>query len=395
MGSALSSWSLATKSIARKPLRAFLLGALVAVSAAVLFASFLLAVSLRNGIAGMRERIGADLMIVPEGYERSLEGVLLSGEPNYFYMDKGIEDTVRGVEGVAAVTSQFYLSSLSESCCDFPVQIIGFDVDSDFLIKPWVQKYSGEEGSVFAGSNVSVENGYVSFFSKRHRVVAKLAKSGSGMDNAIFADGATVRAIFQDAKEKGFSFFSDGNVESLASAIFVRLADGAKADTAAMKIRQAVDGIQIVRQDKFIRTLAESTASFSAFLAAMSVLFLLVTVLSLALVFSLTLYERRREFSIMRVLGADKAKIRSLVLYEALVFGISGSLCGISLSALVLLPFNILISRKISMPFCMPGIGMLVLLALAAFVIVTASCILSASHAALRISKLELYAEAK
>ena len=117
--------------------------------------------------------------------------------------------------------------------------------------------------------------------------------------------------------------------------------------------------------------------------------------ISLALVFSLSLYERRREFSIMRVLGADKAKIRSLVLYEALVFGISGSLCGISLSALVLLPFNILISRKISMPFCMPGIGMLVLLALAAFVIVTASCILSASYAALRISKLELYAEAK
>ncbi|MBQ3799940.1 MAG: ABC transporter permease, partial [Treponema sp.] len=114
----LSLRVLAVRNICRKPFRSFALATLVAVSAAVLFAVFLLSASLRKGIAGMQDRIGADLMVVPEGYGQNQEGVLLSGKPSYFYMDKSVEDTIRAMDGVREVTGQFYLTSLSESCCD-------------------------------------------------------------------------------------------------------------------------------------------------------------------------------------------------------------------------------------------------------------------------------------
>ncbi len=393
MAQSLSLRTLAAKNIRRKPARTFALLALVTVSAAVLFGSFMLSSSLRQGITGMKERIGADLMIVPEGCGSGFEGVLLSGEPSYFYMDKSIEDTVRGLEGVRAVTSQFYLTSLSESCCDFPVQIIGFDPESDFLVKPWVRNYSTGGEAVFAGSNVTVKNGCISFFAKKHDIGARLAKSGTGMDNAVFTDLAVIRKIFEDASERGFCFLSDGNVDQKTSAIFVRLEDRSKADTTALRIRQAVDGVQVIQQGKFIRTFVDKMDSFVFFLSMMSILFLLVTVLAIALTFSLTMYERRREFSILRVLGASRHDISRVILYEAFFLGSSGAVCGVFIAALLLLPFSILIAQKIAMPFCVPAVWQLLLFAAAAFIMMTAACVLSALHTAVQIAGLKINVE--
>ena len=395
MEESLSLRVLAVRNICRKPFRSFALASLVAVSAAVLFAGFLLSESLRAGIAGMQDRIGADLMIVPEGCTQSFEGVLLSGEPSYFYMDKSVEDTVRQLEGVREVTGQFYLTSLSESCCDFPVQIIGFDPDSDFLIRPWVRQYATDGRPFFAGSNVNVKDGSVSFFSKKHSVGAKLSKSGTGMDNSVFTDLSGVREIFDDAKEKGFCFLSDGDMATKTSTVYVRLKDGVKADTAALRIRQAVSGVQVIQQGKFLRTFADKMNSIVFILWLLAALFLMLTVIALALTFSLTMFERKREFSILRVLGASRPQLASVILGEASLLGAAGAACGVFLSALALLPFSVLIAQKLDMPFCLPPVWQMILFAASVLLILTAACVLSALRTAIRISRLEIYTEAK
>ena len=91
MEKALTTRVLAFENIKRKPYRTAALITVVALSAAVLFANFIITSSLKGGIKGLKNRLGADLMIVPQGYESQMENVLLSGEPNYFYMDKSIE----------------------------------------------------------------------------------------------------------------------------------------------------------------------------------------------------------------------------------------------------------------------------------------------------------------
>ena len=140
MEKALTTRVLAFENIKRKPYRTAALITVVALSAAVLFANFIITSSLKGGIKGLKNRLGADLMIVPQGYENQMENVLLSGEPNYFYMDKSIEAVVQGIQGVGQVSSQFYLTSLSESCCDFAIQIIGFDPQTDFIVQNWAEK---------------------------------------------------------------------------------------------------------------------------------------------------------------------------------------------------------------------------------------------------------------
>ena len=168
--------SLALANISKKPYRTAALTVLVALAAGVLFGTLLLTASIKGGLGGIKKRIGADLMIVPEGYESQAEGVLLNGEPSYFYMDKAVEETIGEIQGVAAVTSQFYLTSLSESCCDFPIQIIGFDPSSDFIVKSWtvkkVLKTSSDE-IILAGSNISTEKNTLRFFEGTHEVSAQ------------------------------------------------------------------------------------------------------------------------------------------------------------------------------------------------------------------------------
>ena len=403
MEKAITSKSLALENIRRKPYRTAALISLIALSSAVLFATLILAASLKAGIYGIQSRIGADLMIVPEGYEADMEGVLLSGQPSYFYLSKDLEEIVKEVEGVEKVTSQFYLTSLSESCCDFPIQIIGFDEKTDFIVKYWAKKklplsaLSSEE-IILAGSNISTEKNKVTFFSTSHQVSAKLAKSGSGLDNVIFVNLPALQKMYEAALAKGFGFISDGDSSTKTSVIFVKLKEGYKSDGLALKIKNAIgskEKIQIIQSQKFVSNFAKKLSSFLIFIYINCILVFLISVLTLGIVLSLSINERLREFSILRVLGADYAKLRSIIFSEARLLGSIGALSGLFITSLILLPFNIIIAEKLSLPFAMSSPSQIILFALAVFFISLASCLLASLFSAVKISRLEIYGEAK
>ena len=131
-------------------------------------------------------------MVVPKGAEQKMQSVLLSGQPNYFYMEKEIAEKISQIEGVEKVTSRFYLTSVSEDCCDFPVQIVGFEPETDFVIFPWISgNFKGDNGSISDSStsssfykegtvltecNVLWQKDGVRFFGKTHPVSASLSK---------------------------------------------------------------------------------------------------------------------------------------------------------------------------------------------------------------------------
>ena len=395
MEKSLSLFSIAKQNLRRNPYRTFSIMLLVAVSSGVLFASFLVSASLKRGLNGMTERIWADLMIVPEGYAGGLENVLLSGEPSYFYLDRKIEDEVRTMDGVKTVTSQFYLTSQSASCCDFPVQIIGYNPETDFLIRPWIEKVVTKKGELIAGSNVGFEKDRVSFFAKPHVVAARLSRSGSGMDNAVFASLETIKDIFDDATNKGFCFFTDGAFDEKASVIFVKLNSADESEEIAKQICAKVHGVQVIQRGKFLDAFTEKIPSFNSFLYFISILFLFVTVVALVIIFYCTLYERRREFSILRVLGADRTSLTRIISYEAFVTGALGALSGVLISALIVLPFNFLISQKIAMPFCVPSVFIVFLYAVISVLVLCGASVLTAFVTGGAVSKLELYSESK
>ena len=390
--------SLALSNLSRKAYRTVLTATLIALSSAVLFASLVLSQSLKSGIAGLRSRMGADLLVVPEGYEKGAENILLSGEPNYFYMERKVLDSVRAVEGVEKASGQFYLTSLSESCCDFPIQIIGFEPESDFVIQNWAKsrvKTDTNEEFLLSGSNVNLTKESVKFFGNEHKISARLSKSGTGMDNVIFCDFASLERIFEDASSRGFGFISDGDTKNKLSTVLVKISPDSSADAVALRIKKVLPGVHVIVGEKFIRNFSEKLSAIFVFLYSISILLFLITIISLALVFSITINERRREFSILRVLGANRSLLCSVLFWEAGILGAGGSILGIGLSALIVIPFNALIAEKLGLPFAMSGPGWVLAFAGAVFVVTVLSCLISAANGAVRVSKIEPYGDVK
>jgi len=393
MEKAITTKRLAFENIRRKPFRTAALITLTSLSAAILFGSLVITSSLKGEIKGFKNRLGADLMVVPKGYEGQLESILLNGQPNYFYMDKSAEEIIRTIPGVQKASGQFYLTSLSESCCDFPIQIIGFEPESDFLIQNWAKtKVRLQEGSeyIFAGSNISSPDKQVKFFGQQHIITSRLSKSNTGMDNAIYADLNTLQNIFDDAKRKGFGFISDGDTGTKISSIFVKLQPDAKADSTALRIKTALPDLQVITGSSFISNLAERISSFVIFPQALSLFILIITIFTLGIVFSLIANERFREYSILRVLGADSSTLKKLLLFEAGAIGFFGAIIGIFLSALIVLPFNLLISEKIGLPFSLSNPLIITLSALISFTVTILAALISALYSAIKISKKEV-----
>ena len=402
----LSSLSIALSNLSYKINRTLSMLLLTSLCAASVFACVVLSYGLKNGINTIQKRLGADLMIVPKGAEQKMQSVLISGEPNYFYTEKEIAEKISQIEGVEKVTSRFYLTSVSEDCCDFPVQIVGFEPETDFVISPWIEesfppdskKITEEfytEGCVVTGSNVLTQKDGVRFFGKTHPVSGKLSKSGAGIDNAVFVSMNTLKEIYDDAKGRGFGFISDGKAGSKVSAVFVRLSEGAKADSTAVKITSRIPNVSVVKRDAVFSEISSSLDSVFFILKILAVSVTLFTVISLAIIFPLAVSSRTAEFSILSILGAAHKKCAEILLYEALFISVAGGLSGIALASLLVFPFCTAIDSALSVPLVFPPPAILFLTGCAVLLAVIFAVLLSALKSIIAVSKLEPYSVMK
>lgn len=360
------------KNLLNRPFRTTGLMLLVMFLSFSLFGGSVLALSMQHGLESVEARFGADLIAVPLGYDTGMESILLKGEPSYFYLDKAYVEQIAAVEGVAQVSAQFYLTSTGSSCCEFPVQLIGFDPDTDFSIQPWIkQSYGGvlSNGALLLGSDIEVKNGKsLTFFGREYPVAAKLERTGTGLDNAVYANMDTLYDLMEASREKGFHFLDETDAESVVSSILIKTAEGYDAETVVHNIRAKLDGLQIVQTQSMISGIAQSLGSFAGLLYLFTGAFLLLSLAMLSIVFSVTANERKKEFAILRTLGATKKRLAGLLLQESLLVSTSGGIAGTALAALAVFPFSVAISQRLGLPYLTPTpveISLLLLLSLA------------------------------
>ena len=167
--------------LSHRPLRTAALLVLTFFLSFVIFAGSMAVVSLQNGLGTLENRLGADIIVVPNTAKRKVDPktMILDGTPGYFYMEREKMVLISHIEGVEKVSPQIFLASLSASCCSVPVQIIGFEPETDFIIQPWIRESYGRElahGDVVVGSAVNADVGdTIRFYNKDCRIVAKLA----------------------------------------------------------------------------------------------------------------------------------------------------------------------------------------------------------------------------
>ncbi|MDR3114113.1 MAG: ABC transporter permease [Treponema sp.] len=392
----LTLFEMARTNLYARPFRSLCIFTLVALMGFVLFGGSLIGMSLLNGVDSMAKRLGADLLIVPQGYDQTIEGILLRSEPGAFYMDEGWVRKIAAVEGVHGVSPQLFITSLNASCCTMPIQLIGFDGTTDFVVGPWIQtavKRRLSDGEIVIGSGISGPVGSsITFFNRDYRVVGRLDRTGMGFDASVFMNMDSARRAAQDYLAQG------GPVpppEQSVSSILVSTAPDYSPRNVYDRIQQTFgygnSGIVPVLSKNIIHTVAEGLQNLMGFIVLLALMLWIGALLIVGLLFSLILGERLQEFGIFRVIGITKKRLILLILSESALVSLAGSLTGILGALLIMLPFRTLIGEIIRMPYVLPSLSACFPLL---FLSLCLSCVigpLASLYPAVRMSKMEVY----
>ena len=387
--------SVPVKNIKGKPIRTAALVFITALLSLTVLGGSLIITSLRKGLSSLESRLGADIMVVPyEAATKSdLENIVLQGNTGYFYMDNAYVEKVSQCEGIGQLSCQFFLASASSSCCSIPVQIIGFDPETDFTIDPWIKKsYNNELQTldVVVGNDLNAFVGdTLTFYGQECHVAAKLDKTGTSYDTTVFANEDTIKALIRSSVDLKMNTFSNVDPDTTVSCILINADEEHTVEEIVNDINLHVKKVKAIQTKEMISGISDSLSGVSDIIGILIGAVWVFGVVILLLAFTLSVNERRKEFAVFRVIGASRRKLAGIVMSEALLTGAIGGAIGIVIGLIAVIPFNNFIEESLGLPFLLPGaasIGAYVIMALAASVAVGA---LAAAVSAFRISRID------
>jgi putative ABC transport system permease protein len=348
----------------------------------------------RDSLRLAMDRLGADIIVVPQGTESKVESALLMGIPTSVWMSREKETKVAAVPGVAAVSPQLYLTSLSNaSCCSVPdMLMVAYDPTTDFTLRPWLQKNLPEGltvGEGVGGTYVFTPEGEQNIKLYGYFITLKgnLEPTGTNLDRTMFFTFDTARdmaRISRTMAEKPLEYLPDS-----ISAVLVKVAPGHNPHDVAVQIVKDVPGVTPIESPNLFLAFRKQIAGL---LGAMLGVLAITTILSLVLVglvFSMAANERRREMGVLRALGATRNFVLRILLTEAALLALAGAVPGLLLAALSVYLFRSLIIQSIGVPFLYPSPLPLLALIAGGVVLALAGVTLAASLPAFRISRLD------
>jgi len=388
--------SLPIKNLVRKPARSLALIFISAFLALSAFGGTVMVMSLSNGINSLSARLGADIIVTPYAAtsQVSYDSVIIQGKPGQFYMDsKYYEEIKTEIEGIDKITAQFYLASAKASCCSSRLQIIGFDPATDFSIQPWVEKsYSDKLGlyDAVVGSDVTPNTDMtVEIYGKTLHVQAVLDKTGTELDSALYVDIDTMKELIRAHNEKNPNQEKTIDPDNVVSSVLIKVADGYDIDEVAGDINLHVRQVKAIRTQNMISGVSESLSGVSATISLLMVVVWILSAVILAIVFTMNINERKKEFAVLRVLGASRVKLAGLVFREAALYGFLGSLLGAGLTVLITALFTPAIENMIGLPFLLPPVPVMLIAGALTIVLTIAAGAVTAASSAVKISKID------
>ena len=377
------------------PVRSLGLVILTAIASATLLSSVIFSKSFDAGFEQLSSRMGADVLIAPFGVDIQNQSILLQGDLSHHSLPREVLEFTRKLPGVSVASPQFYISTLSASCCDKKVNIIGFDPKTDFTIKPWIRKTYKKDfipGSVIVGSDIQIENGgKIKFFDKEFTVVGVLEPLGNKLDQAVFADVETIELLSQAAANKGYNFIPEGN----PSAILANLEEGADFEKISQEILEQFDDLQVIQRKNIFNNVINTASSFKIAVWLIAGFFLFIVIVVVYIAFTVSTNERKREFATLLIIGATRKKLVNIVLGESFLASGSGAIAGTLFGAVGIISFRFLIQENLQIPFLLPNISAIILTIVGALSIPVIAGIGASYHIAKKAGNIDVYTALK
>jgi putative ABC transport system permease protein len=390
----MNLYDLARKNITGSAFRSWTVGLCALLVAALVLSSTLILRGAEDSLRLTLDRLGADIIVVPEGTEATVESALLMGTTTRVWMDEKNLATIQAVPGVQAVSPQIYLSTLvNAACCAVSdMFLVVYDPETDFTIEPWLKETLGESlklGEAVGGHYVFVPEGEqnIQLYAYLLTLRANLEATGTALDAAMFLTIDTARDMARVSETMAMEplVIPEGKV----SAAMVRTVPGAAPDQVALEIMGQIPGVTAIVSANLFQTYRQQMTSLRTSTVASMVITLALSLASLALVFSLAANERRRELGMLRAMGATREFVFGSLLIEAGILAVAGAAAGIVLTVMVTMLFHNLIVHTLNIPFLLPSLQTLMGPVAACMGLALLCIILAAMVPAYRISNME------
>jgi putative ABC transport system permease protein len=371
----------------------------IIVSCAFLVAGLSLATILITQGAGdsvrlTEERLGADIVLVPEGNAQEIESALFMGLAAQVRMPAENLEKARAVPGVEVASPQLYLMSMRDSdCCSMSdMFMIAYDPATDFTVEPWLEEELGRElglGEVVGGTTVFVPPGdeRIKLYGYEVDLIGNLEPTGSNLDASVFFTFETAAEMSEVSRSKAqqWLYYSPEHISS----VMIKVAPGYEAEDVAAALRESVPGASpILTPNLFSSFRGQIEGQQTAMVVILGVV-LALSLVVVVLVFSMMVDERRREIGVLRALGATRGAVLRSLLTSAAVLAVIGGASGIILAGLILYFFQHALTGAFGFPFLFPSVLSLVLLVVIGLVIALGTVLLAAFVPAYRISRQE------
>ena len=374
----LSLFRLAYQNLQVKHLRFYIILFGVSMVVGALFASSILIIGIHHSLDKGLSKLGADLLVIPKESLVNLKSALLTGEPSAFYMDRAVVEKIRSLKGVKRVAGQIFLTSATGECCITGNSfLIGFNPSDDFTVLPWVEKKEKNEefpkdGAIVGAMTMWKVGDSIRYYGVDLKVWGKLERTGLGLyDNAIFFD-------LDKAYEMSNKSLSDPWIQPLKpingkiSGALVQLAVGAKIPFITFSILRDTPGLKVVTTGNIQTSARQTTVAVFSGIIALILVLVLSNILMINAIFSAVVNERKREIGIIRAIGATKADIFKLILYESTMLSLISGLIGMVIGGVMLKLFQrsiVFYLKLLNIPFMLPPVGLMLLLACGAITI--------------------------
>jgi putative ABC transport system permease protein len=341
-----------------------------------------------------RERLGADVVVVPRGSVTGVEGALLLGNATNTYMPRGVVDRVRAVPGVTQASPQLYLTSMANSsCCSVSLMFMfAFDPVTDFTIEPWLKENLGRElqiGQAVGGSDVFVPEGEekIKLYGYEFDLVANLERTGTNLDQTLFMTYATANAmqeISQTEAKMALPVLTD-----TVSSVLVKVDEGADRTQVAAAIGEAIPEVDAVSSVQMFSSYGDQISGVLRTLIVIVVLTVILSLTLMGVIFWMSVNERSRQIGVLRALGATQRYVLLAYMTEAGILALAGGVAGVVLATLVVYFFHDLLVSALGFTILLPSVVSLVLLVVVGLLGALAVAAAAAFVPALRASRQE------
>jgi len=390
----MTLFQLAFKNIAGNAFRSIVVSLCALLVAAFALFTTLLMRGAEDSLRLAIDRLGADIVVVPEGAEAKVESALLMGVPAHVWMAESSLAKIAAIPGVEAASPQLYLATLTGAdCCSVSdMFIIAYDPQTDFTIQPWLKQKLGSGlrlGEVVGGTYIFATEGLqnLRLYGYLATLKANIEPTGTGLDQSVFLTFDTAHDIANKSvtlAESPLEIPPDS-----ISAVMVDVEPGASLEEVSLKILRSVPGVTPIESSKLFQSYRQQmTGLLKTILIIMSVTWGLSVAL-IGLVFSMAANERRKELGVLRALGATRRVVFQSLMAEASLLAFFGGAAGIALASLAVFLFRKLIMVSLGIPFLLPSPLSLAVLFAGGLLLALFSVNLAALFPAFKISRLD------